>query len=83
METFLQPHFIDQDKTFSDECTLVEISFGRTECRSVAFFGSATLIVLAGIFSIFVKLDAIHAALTGFELVRNTSPELFIFSYLT
>ena len=49
--------------------------------HSVAFFGSATLIVLAGIFSIFVKLEDIHTTLTSFELVRNSSTELFIFTY--
>ena len=30
--------------------------------HSVAFFGSATLIVLAGIFTVFVKLEDIHTA---------------------
>ncbi|MEL0035284.1 MAG: DUF599 family protein, partial [Gammaproteobacteria bacterium] len=49
--------------------------------HSVAFFGSATLIVLAGIFSIFVKLDDIYQALSGFEMIRNTSFGLFIVIY--
>jgi uncharacterized membrane protein len=49
--------------------------------HSVAFFGSATLIVLAGIFSIFVKLDDIYQALSGFEMIRNTSFGLFIIIY--
>ena len=49
--------------------------------HSVAFFGSATLIVLAGIFSIFVKLDDIYQALSGFEMIRSTSFGLFIVIY--
>ena len=49
--------------------------------HSVAFFGSATLIVLAGIFTVFVKLEDIHTALANFQLIKETSKELFIIVY--
>lgn len=49
--------------------------------HSVAFFGSATLIVLAGIFTVFVRLDDIHSTITEFQYIRQTSIELFILTY--
>lgn len=49
--------------------------------HSVAFFGSATLIVLAGIFSVVVKLDGIHKTLTGIDFIQPVSLELFILEY--
>ncbi len=50
--------------------------------HSVAFFGSATLIVLAGIFTVFVKLEDIHTAVIEFDFIQQTSKELFIFNYV-
>ena len=49
--------------------------------HSVAFFGSATLIVLAGIFTVFVRLDDIYTAIIEFQYIKETSRELFILSY--
>jgi uncharacterized membrane protein len=49
--------------------------------HSVAFFGSATLIVLAGVFSIIVNLESIHGTLTRLHFVSNVSLELFAIEY--
>jgi uncharacterized membrane protein len=49
--------------------------------HSVAFFGSATLIVLAGVFSIIVNLESIHGALIRLHFVGNVSIELFALEY--
>ena len=49
--------------------------------HSVAFFGSATLIVLAGIFSIIAGLEALHATVTRLHFIANTSLELFAVEY--
>ena len=45
--------------------------------HSVAFFGSATLIVLAGLFSVAINLDSIHATMIGLHFINNASIELF------
>ncbi len=45
--------------------------------HSIAFFGSATLIVLAGVLSIFTNVQAIHATFSELKLVAATSLELF------
>lgn len=50
--------------------------------HSVAFFGSATLILLAGIFSIFASLESIHMTLSGLHFIKNTSLELFAIQYI-
>ena len=49
--------------------------------HSVAFFGSATLIVLAGIFTVFVKLDDVYMALSEFHIIEKTSRATFILMY--
>ncbi len=48
--------------------------------NSIAFFGSATLIVLAGVLSIFTNLKAIHATFSTLQFVTPTSLELFAFN---
>lgn len=45
--------------------------------NSIAFFGSATLLVLAGVLSIFVSLKSTHATLSELHFVAATSLELF------
>lgn len=45
--------------------------------HSVAFFGSATLIVLAGLFSIVINLDSIHGTMAGLHFIESLSIELF------
>lgn len=45
--------------------------------NSIAFFGSATLIVLAGVLSIFTNVAVIHGTISGLNLVRAKSIELF------
>ena len=49
--------------------------------HSVAFFGSATLIVLAGIFTVFVKLDDIYAAISELHFIQQSTNEMFILIY--
>lgn len=45
--------------------------------HAVAFFGSATLIVLAGVIGAVVNLRSVHAAVTGLPFVASMSVELF------
>lgn len=45
--------------------------------HSVAFFGSATLIVLAGIITAFANLEPIHATATRLHFATDTGIELF------
>ncbi len=47
----------------------------------VAFFGSATLIVLAGVFSIFGNIENTYSTLTRLHFINNTSLELFSINY--
>ena len=49
--------------------------------HSVAFFGSATLIVLAGLFSIVLNLEAIHETVTALEFFDTSSLQLFALEY--
>jgi len=49
--------------------------------HSVAFFGSATLIVLAGLFSIVINLDGIHSTMTGLQFINNISIGLFSMNF--
>ncbi len=46
--------------------------------NSIAFFGSATLIVLAGIFSLFAGVQAIYATVQDLPFISDTSFELFV-----
>ncbi len=45
--------------------------------NSIAFFGSATLIVLAGVLSIFTNVQAIHETFSQLKFVTAVSLELF------
>jgi len=45
--------------------------------NSTAFFGSATLIVLAGVLSIFTNIRTIHETISGLNFFREKSLELF------
>ncbi len=45
--------------------------------NSIAFFGSATLIVLAGIISSFANLKSVHATASELHFIEQTSLELF------
>lgn len=45
--------------------------------NSVAFFGSATLIVLAGVLSIFTNVKVIHNTISDLDFISNKSLELF------
>lgn len=45
--------------------------------NSIAFFGSATLIVLAGVLSIFTNVQAIHQTISELKILRSSSLELF------
>lgn len=49
--------------------------------NSVAFFGSATLIVLAGIFTIVVHIESIHNTVTNLHFIDPVSLELFALMY--
>lgn len=49
--------------------------------HSVGFFGSATLIVLAGVLTAFISLDKFHKAVSGFPYIQTTSFELFTLQY--
>jgi uncharacterized membrane protein len=49
--------------------------------HSVAFFGSATLIVIAGLFSIVMNLDSIHSTMTGLYFIDSISIELFTINF--
>lgn len=50
--------------------------------HSVAFFGSATLIVLAGVLSILAGLESLHSTAIRLHFVENISLELFAVNYL-
>ena len=45
--------------------------------HSVAFFGSATLIVLAGLFSVIINLETVYGTMANLHFVTPTSLELF------
>jgi len=45
--------------------------------NSIAFFGSATLIVLAGVLSIFTNVKVIHSTISDLNFIRDKSLELF------
>ncbi|MEM7776590.1 MAG: DUF599 family protein [Pseudomonadota bacterium] len=45
--------------------------------NSIAFFGSATLIVLAGVLSIFTNIKVIHQTISELKVGRGSSLELF------
>lgn len=45
--------------------------------HSVAFFGSATLIVLAGLFSVMINLEAMYSTMVSLHFITPTSIELF------
>ena len=49
--------------------------------HSVAFFGSATLIVIAGLFSIVMNLESIHGTMTSLHFIGNISIELFTINF--
>ena len=49
--------------------------------NSVTFFGSATLIVLAGIFSAFVNLDNFHRTVAELHINEATSFEMFAWQF--
>lgn len=49
--------------------------------HSVAFFGSATLIVLAGVLSAFVSLEGLHKTMARLNFIHETSLELFSLQY--
>ena len=49
--------------------------------HSVAFFASATLIVLAALISVFIYLENIHAAMLRLHFVNNSSIELFAYEF--
>ncbi|MBT8449625.1 MAG: DUF599 family protein [Gammaproteobacteria bacterium] len=49
--------------------------------NSVAFFGSATMIVLAGLFSIALNLQSIYEAVSTISLIGQHSLELFVMIY--
>jgi uncharacterized membrane protein len=49
--------------------------------HSVAFFGSATLIVLAGLFSIVLNLETIHETVTALDFFKTSSLQLFALEY--
>ena len=51
--------------------------------HAVAFFGSATLIVLAGLIGAVVNLKSVHAAVTGLPFVAAMSIELFALKLAT
>ena len=53
--------------------------------HSVAFFGSATLIVLAGLFSVIMNLETIYNTMVNLHFITPTSIELFslIFALLS
>ncbi len=46
--------------------------------NSIAFFGSATLIVLAGIFSLFAGVQAVYDTVLDLPFISDTSFELFV-----
>ena len=50
--------------------------------NSVAFFGSATLLVLAGLLSAFLALKSLHTTLGELHFIAQTSFELFTLKYL-
>ncbi|MGH1417264.1 MAG: DUF599 domain-containing protein [Hyphomicrobiaceae bacterium] len=52
------------------------ILLGHT-VNSAAFFGSATLLVLAGVISLLANLDATHVTLTKLPMISNVSIEFF------
>lgn len=45
--------------------------------NSTAFFGSATLLVLAGVMTTFVSIKSIHLTMSELHFIANTSLELF------
>ena len=49
--------------------------------HSVAFFGSATLIVLAGVFTVFTRLEDIHKTISRLDFLSQTSFELFALQF--
>jgi len=49
--------------------------------HSVAFFGSATLIVIAGLFSIVMNLESIHSTMTSLHFIDSISIELFTINF--
>ena len=49
--------------------------------HSVAFFGSATLIVLAGLFSIVINLDSVYGTMAGLHFINSISIELFSINF--
>ncbi|MEM7525198.1 MAG: DUF599 family protein [Pseudomonadota bacterium] len=49
--------------------------------NSVTFFGSATLIVLAGLFSVFADLRAFHAAIQDLDVAGQGSFALFVWQF--
>ncbi len=49
--------------------------------HSVAFFGSATLIVFAGVLTAFVSLENLHTTLARLNFINQTSLELFALQY--
>lgn len=51
--------------------------------HAVAFFGSATLIVMAGLIGAVVNLRAVHEAVTGLPFVAHMSIELFAIKLAT
>lgn len=49
--------------------------------HSIAFFGSATLLVLAGVMTTFVSIKGIHATLSELHFLATTSLELFALQF--
>lgn len=49
--------------------------------HSVAFFGSATLIVLAGVLTVLVSLENLHRTLSNLHFISKISMELFALQY--
>ena len=49
--------------------------------HSVAFFGSATLIVLAGVITVFTRLGDLHKTLSNLHFLSHSSIELFALQF--
>ena len=45
--------------------------------NSIAFFGSATMIVMAGVLTLFTDIQGIHSTFSQLKFVQSTSLELF------